>query len=574
MTPLQIILILTFIVTIVILIFYVLKKNVTSTVPINKPLPPPIPINKPLPPPIPINKPTSPLVPVNKPLPPPIPIVHETILNFLVSPSIRLPKSFKCICSFTSIIKEEALDMWIGKGFTPIQNGSTYQITINIVKSSLAQAVKQSSVFTFGSSLGRSPNTFAFGGSPGPIINPYFANMGVPFTPFKNTDLPKSTLIAADCVLPNDPTAMFISIATGSIIMNLSSSCGETDYAAQLCSFSTPKSTKSGGSSPLIPYKETCIGLLPPLFDTPPSSEIGLEDGTAGPLKRGWYDLSNLGVANDYCRYVNEPSAVNPWTWVCAMASNKFTLRTIVAESLDIFSSTKPNSTPGLLTSTLSKGCPVKPPIKPKVVPKYTGFMGWYDVFNQGAPNDYCFRSLSAPSSVGSQTASGGIPIYPFGVDPDYPNVKYFMMSPNNKAVLCIDEQAQQVLIKMADGTVTWSQDFKTTSPGPYFFMLFTSGSFMVVNAGVGISCITSCGGWPVAYKDNAPMWLILRDDGSLELSHNSQTLPIASGSQNPQFTSFPKQIWCILSSQKDDGASTTLYPGATRMDPEMSVFT
>jgi hypothetical protein len=131
------------------------------------------------------------------------------------------------------------------------------------------------------------------------------------------------------------------------------------------------------------------------------------------------------------------------------------------------------------------------------------------------------------PYKVGSSTPKN-IPIYFYDVDAENPDVKYFMMSPNGKSILAINEKEQKLLI-LTDGNITWSQSFQTTAPGPYFLMLFTIGSLMVVNAELGISCVTSCSGWPNSGIDNSPIWLILADDGTLKLTHDTKELIITS---------------------------------------------
>lgn len=341
-----------------------------------------------------------------------------------------------------------------------------------------------------------------------------------------------------------------------------------------------------------------CVDVYSPQFTVPPAEEVGLEDGSAdaGPLKRGWYDLSNQGVANDYCRYIYSDNP--PSQWVCALASDPSNPRRYVVESLAIFHNTSPQATPGILTSTPTVGnCPTKPSVNPRAMipiggmgypntdsgpPDYIPKLakGWYDVFNQGAPNDYCFYGTIAPSIVGTHGDSkGDIIISPSGTSTYYTNLTYFLAS--ETAILYIDQTAGIIFTAFADYTpgdsILWSYSFGTSTPGPYYLLLnATTGTLYVTGKSGNLA------GWKV--MPTPTLVLVLGDDGTLSLQSSIDYLPIGQGGINSSGALNPRMWMCNISSQQNIptvpsyyggvyGRNQYDYPTAVPVDENMAVF-
>lgn len=84
-----------------------------------------------------------------------------------------------------------------------------------------------------------------------------------------------------------------------------------------------------------------------------------------GNMTRGWYDIQNQGVKNDYCRYVGDGTATSPKYFSCAKAgaSNQYTpLSEIIDPNLphdDLISTDpcKPSGSTSKLIDLGGKGC-------------------------------------------------------------------------------------------------------------------------------------------------------------------------------------------------------------------------
>lgn len=76
-------------------------------------------------------------------------------------------------------------------------------------------------------------------------------------------------------------------------------------------------------------HRKSCHGTA--IRQRPPVTDLGYADTLKGPLKRGYYDYSNQGVANDYCRYVGTETAAY---WCCQVAGT--TYNTPATQSADL----------------------------------------------------------------------------------------------------------------------------------------------------------------------------------------------------------------------------------------------
>merc|ERR1711920_732300 len=97
--------------------------------------------------------------------------------------------------------------------------------------------------------------------------------------------------------------------------------------------------------------------------------QAAITDKGYGNCLKGWYDVQNQGVANDYCRWVGNCGCRGECSWwSCALAGSN--------------------------AQYTEKGLYQQPTLNRQAAITDKGYgnclKGWYDVQNQGVANDYC----------------------------------------------------------------------------------------------------------------------------------------------------------------------------------------